>query len=121
MLYKNIENIIRFMRAGEKKSTTSQMGLFDSIAEHNGLHLDVVERFSYEEKLNGERDVIGFSISGHPLDGLSRYIAKRSQNTKILAMSFEAYEALPQKQKDKMEITQAVGYVRDFRTTMTKT
>jgi hypothetical protein len=42
--------------------------------------------------------MIGFWVSGHPLDGLGRYCARRSQNTKKLKMSFEELLELDKKE-----------------------
>lgn len=119
-LFKNIENIIKFSRAGEKKSQTNQIWLFDHIEDSNKLILDKVEPYSFEESINGEKEVLGFSVSGHPLDGLSRYIEKRSQNAKIMKMSFDEIEKLPEKQKSRTTIIQVVWYVKDVRKMMTK-
>ncbi len=121
MLCKNIDNIIRFVRIGEKKSSTSQIWLFDMTQDKDTLHLDEVEALTFEQKLKWEREVIGFSISGHPLDGLSRYIEKRSQNHKILKMSFEQIDVLPEKQKQRGLPLQLIWYVKDVRKMMTKT
>lgn len=120
-LFKNIENIIKFSRAGEKKSQTNQIWLFDHIEDSNKLILDKVEPYSFEELINGEKEVLGFSVSGHPLDGLSRYIEKRSQNAKILKMSFEEIEKLPEKDKSRTTIIQTIWYVKSIRKMMTKT
>ena len=119
-LFKNIENIIKFSRAWEKKNLTNQIGLFDNIEEHNWLTLEKVTPFSYEENIFWEKQVIWFSISGHPLDWLSRYIDKRSQNAKIMKMSFEEIEKLPEKDKSRTTIIQVVWYVKDIRKVMTK-
>lgn len=119
-LYKNIENIIKFSRAWEKKKESNQIGLFDHIENSNALVLETVSEFSFEELIKWEKLVIWFPISGHPLDGLSRYIEKRSQNAKIMKMSFEEIEKLPEKQKSRTTIIQAVGYVKDVRKMMTK-
>ncbi|MDD5769952.1 MAG: hypothetical protein PHE25_03210, partial [Candidatus Gracilibacteria bacterium] len=119
-LFKNIENIIRHSKAGEKKSLTNQIGLFDHIENSNNLVLTKFEPFSFEETIVGEKEVIGLSISGHPLDGLSRYIEKRSQNAKILKMDFLEIEKLPEKNKSRTTIVQTVGYIKSIRKMMTK-
>jgi hypothetical protein len=33
---------------------------------------------SYEEKILGEKQIMGYSVSGHGLDGLKKYIHKRT-------------------------------------------
>lgn len=120
-LFKNIETIIKYSKAGEKKKETNQIGLFDMVQEENGLVLEKVPPFTFEEAIKWEKLVIWFPISGHPLDGLSRYIEKRSQNAKILKMNFEEIENVPEKQKSRTTIVQTVWYVTDVRKMMTKT
>lgn len=120
-LYKNIENIIRFLKAWEKKSSSNQIWLFDETSDKDTLVLDKVEPFSFEDKIFWEKQVIWFFISGHPLDWMSRYIEKRSQNAKILKMEFDEIEKLPEKQKSRNTIIQTVWYVKDIRKSMTKT
>ncbi len=39
---------------------------------------------SFEEKIKEERNAIGMSISGDPLDGLKRYIEKKSMGMAIV-------------------------------------
>jgi len=51
--------------------------------------LEKVTPYSFEEKLRGEKETIGFYVSGHPLDGLGRYCMRRSSNTKKLKMTME--------------------------------
>lgn len=119
-LFKNIETIIKYSRAWEKKKETNQIGLFDHIEDSNALSLETFPWFSFEESIKWEKLVIWFPISWHPLDGLSRYIEKRSQNAKILKMSFEEIENVPEKQKSRTTIVQAVWYVKDVRKMMTK-
>jgi len=65
--------------------------------------------------------MIGFPISGHPLDGLSKYIKKMSQNDKILSMSFAEIEKLPPAKKSRTMSIKTVGYITDIRKMMTKT
>lgn len=120
-LYKNIETIIRFLKAWEKKSLSNQIWLFDNTQDEDRLVLDKVSTFNFEEKIFWEKQVIWFFISGHPLDWMSRYIEKRSQNHKILKMDFDEIEKLPEKQKSRTMNIQTVWYVKDIRKSMTKT
>lgn len=120
-LFKNIENIIKFSRAWEKKSLTNQIWLFDHIEDSNKLVLDKTEPYSFEELINWEKEVLWFSVSGHPLDWLSGYIEKICQNAKILKMSFEEIEKLPKKDKSRTIIVQTIWYVKNIRKILTKT
>ncbi|MDD2908078.1 MAG: DNA polymerase III subunit alpha [Candidatus Gracilibacteria bacterium] len=148
-LFLSIEDMIKFCRRDEKQKLTSQIGLFDNSSDfEDKLELIESEDFLFEEKLSGEKEMIGFAVSGHALDGLKRYCARRSQNVKKLKMSFEELLELdkvqnPEKYEEKVivemgidsekeiektkkippkeEIIQAVGVVIDYRKIITKT
>lgn len=68
-------------KENEKKLTTSQIGLFDMGhhgTEHLRFSLEKAKPFTFEEKIRGEKQSIGYSVSGHGLDGLKPYIDKRT-------------------------------------------
>lgn len=69
-----------YLREVEHKTSTKQMDMFD-LGEDitgSGLILDSAPPLSFEEKIREERNAIGMSISGDPLDGLKRYIERKS-------------------------------------------
>lgn len=77
----NMERMSAYLREVEHKTTTKQMDMFDLGGESNnggGLVLQQAQPLSFEEKIREERNAIGMSISGDPLDGLKRYIEKKS-------------------------------------------
>ncbi len=76
----NMERMAGYLREVEHKTTTKQMDMFDLGGEANtgGLVLQAGAPMSFEEKIREERNAIGMSISGDPLDGLTRYIEKKS-------------------------------------------
>ncbi len=148
-MYKSIDDIIKYCRRDEKQKETSQIWLFDNSSEfEDKLELVKCDEFSFEEKLAWEKEMIWFTVSGHALDWLKRYCARRSQKTKKLKMWFdelleldkknnpEKYEqediemwldASNEKPKKKTnaynneEIVQAVWVVVDLRKIVTKT
>jgi len=79
-MLKNMERMAGYLREVEHKTNTKQMDMFDLGGTHdgNGLILEDAEPLSFEEKIREERNAIGMSISGDPLDGLKRYIEKKS-------------------------------------------
>ena len=98
-LLESIPTMTMFAKKDEKKKATSQIGLFDnSDAFEEKLELEEVKMMSFEEKLSWEREMIWFWVSGHPLDGLGRYCARRSQKVKKLKMSFEELLELDKKE-----------------------
>jgi len=66
--------------------------------------------FSYEDKIFKEKEVMWFMVSGHPLDGLQRYCARRSANTKYLKMSFADIKV--ERDKDEKEFDKKLGKVK---------
>lgn len=142
-MFESIPDMIKFCRKDEKKKETNQIGLFDSSEDYKEkLELLDVNPMTFEEKLAGEKEMIGFWVSGHPLDWLSRYCNRRSNNIKKLKMDFdelleldkkenpEKYEEKKEEAKNKNnqtkknrkeEIIQAVWIITDLRKIITKT
>ena len=76
----NMERMAGYLREIEHKTSTKQMDMFD-LGEGmtgSGLILESGAPLSFEEKIREERNAIGMSISGDPLDGLKRYIERKS-------------------------------------------
>jgi len=120
IIFKNIENIINYYKNSFKKSQSSQIGLFDNTENKDTLVLNDLWVFSYEESLSYEKEVIWISISWNVLDWLGTYISRRSKNDKIMRLSFDEIEKLPDKEKA-MNNMQVVWFVNDIRKSMTKT
>ena len=67
----------------QSKRDTSQIGLFDSgdsgeVSAH--FELAHAEPLSFEARMKWEKSVIGYPVSGHPLDGIYEFIRARSKN-----------------------------------------
>jgi DNA polymerase III subunit alpha len=76
----NMERMAGYLREIEHKTSTKQMDMFD-LGEGmtgSGLVLESGAPLSFEDKIREERNAIGMSISGDPLDGLKRYIERKS-------------------------------------------
>lgn len=57
----------------QSKRETSQIGLFDMAdASEVSVHfeLEKCEPLSFEARMKGEKAIIGYPVSGHPLDGI---------------------------------------------------
>lgn len=77
----NMERMAGYFREVEHKSNTKQMDMFDLGGQTNnggGLILQDAPPMTFEERIREERGAIGMSISGDPLDGLKRYIERKS-------------------------------------------
>lgn len=127
----NIDEMTRFMRSADKEKNTPQIGLFDSIDDMKDILLmKKTEILSFEEKLFWEKEVLGFMVSGHPLDGLKRYINKRSTHVKMLKLPLieikRQYEKKWNEEEKKKYLdslrmySTLVWVVVDFRKTITK-
>ncbi|MBP9779920.1 hypothetical protein KBD33_04855, partial [Candidatus Gracilibacteria bacterium] len=87
-LLQSIQKMTAYLKEIEEKKETSQMGLFDMMnptgstaSEVHGFTLEESIPMSFEERMKGEKEMIGYPVSGHPLDGLSEFIQKKSKNT----------------------------------------
>jgi len=140
-MFESIPEIINFCKKDEKIKETNQIWLFDTSSEfEDKLELKETEEFSFEKLLAWEKSMIGFYVSGHPLDWLQKYCSKRSNNVKKLKMSFEELQKIEDKENPKAdknsekekekkqkkepkkeEIIQTVWVITDLRKIITKT
>jgi len=130
-LLANIDGIIRASKNEEKKKQSSQIWLFESGMWwddfDDGYTLEVAKPLSFEEKLFWEREVLGYMVTGHPLDSLGPYCGRRSRGTKQLKTSLE--DLLEESKKDEKKFKddlqknqlQVVGIILDMRKIVTKT
>lgn len=91
----NIERMSSYLKVVEHKTTTKQMDMFDFSDNKEGGNLILLDAppMSFEEKIREERNAIGMSISGNPLDGLARYIEKKSLWLEKIKAFLEELEA----------------------------
>jgi DNA polymerase-3 subunit alpha len=86
-LLASITKMTAYLKEIEAKKETSQMGLFDSMTSEthssdvHGFTLEHDTPMSFEARMKWEKATIGYPVSGHPLDGLSEFIQKKSKNT----------------------------------------
>jgi len=119
-VYYNMEEILRFAKWNESKKNTMQIGLFDmnNSEFQENLVLKNKTEIRYEEKLFFEKEVLGFMVSGHPLDWLKRYCEKRSSNTRYLKMSLDEIKELYKKENTEEKKKK---FLSDIREKMVKT
>lgn len=130
-LLANIDGIIRASKNEEKKRQSSQIGLFESWLWWDDFDdwfvLDESKPLSFEQKLFAEKEVMGYMVSGHPLDGLRLYCQRRSRSIKKLKTSLGELEVEFKKDekafKESLQKQQlsVVGIVLDIRKIVTKT
>ena len=99
-LWDSIPELIQFARRDEKQKNTNQMWLFEAMWEEYEDKLELEEnfkKFSFEDKLKWEKEMIGFAVSGHALDWLKRYCERRSNKVQKLRMDFDELLELDKK------------------------
>lgn len=94
-----------YAREHVEKSESSQMGLFAMMEPSAGqsdldFELEKIEPMSFEERIRGEKLAIGYSVSGHPLDGLEPYIKRRTQGWEVV----DQYREMLDSGEDEIEI-----------------
>lgn len=80
-LLASITKITWFLKEKEKQEKTSQIWLFDLHWWNNEelrFSLEKAKPMNYEEKIKWEREIIGYSVTGHWLDGIKTYLNKKS-------------------------------------------
>jgi DNA polymerase-3 subunit alpha len=130
-LLANIDGIIRASKNEEKKRQSSQIGLFESGMwgeEFDDAYTLVdAKPLNFEQKLFWEREVLGYMVTGHPLDNLRMYCQRRSRSVQMLKAPLEQLQQESKKDekafKDKLQKQQlsVVGIILDMRKIITKT
>jgi len=111
ILFENIETLISHAKEQHDKEARGQTDIFAAFGDsthHNNLHLLPAQTSSKLQRLQWERQYLGFYITGHPLQGLSRYIAK---NAKLI-------ESFTEKDANKKFVI--VGFVSTVKKLLTK-
>ena len=87
-LLASIPKMSAYQKEIESKKETSQMGLFDVSERGSGVasHFDLEKAtpLSFEERMKWEKAIIGYPVSGHPLDGIEEFVRKKSKNINMI-------------------------------------
>ncbi len=100
-LLASIPKMTAYLKEIESKRETSQMWLFDwlSADTHTGVHFELQRsavEMTFEERMRGEKSMIGYPVSGHPLDETHEFIKSKSKNIgKIYEWLEKKKEAIP--------------------------
>jgi len=79
-ILENFDNLIRFAKNAQEISAQGQTNIFSSMGEDiqtSALKLKETTPASLIERLNWEKEYLGLYVSGHPLKGLRKYLAKK--------------------------------------------
>lgn len=78
----NVDEIVKHARATQTHAAIGQTDIFGIMADDDGssqaLELKKVSPATRLEKLQWEKAFLGLFVSGHPLQGLKRYLAKKA-------------------------------------------
>ncbi len=88
-LLASIQKMSAYQKEIEAKKATSQMGLFDMGSDERSedrVHFDLehARPMTFEERMKGEKSIIGYPVSGHPLDGIEEFVKAKSKNIGII-------------------------------------
>ncbi|PID84073.1 DNA polymerase III subunit alpha [Candidatus Gracilibacteria bacterium] len=85
-LLKSIPKMTAYLKEIEHKNETSQIGLFDMMEDDSGVsfELEKAEPMTFEKRLKGEKEMIGYPVSGHPMDMVGDFVEQKSKNTKVI-------------------------------------
>lgn len=78
---KSTEEIVKFAKCIQDSYIQGQTDIFGMIGDDEAcasLELREIPEASYFEKLKWEKDYLGMYVSSHPLDGLKKYLARRT-------------------------------------------
>ena len=53
------------------------------------FELEKVEPMTFEERMKGEKAMVGYPVSGHPLEGIEDFIKSKSKNLGAVEAWFE--------------------------------
>lgn len=88
----NVDEIVKHARATQSHAAIGQTDIFGIMADDDGssqaLELKKVSPATRLEKLQWEKAFLGLFVSGHPLQGLKRYLAKKAHPLGSLKDSF---------------------------------
>ena len=68
LVFNNVENLVAYASQATQARNSSQMGLFGSDVSANALKLTQCADWPQMEKLEHEKEALGFYLSAHPLD-----------------------------------------------------
>ena len=81
VLYENTENIISFAKEAQNSASVGQTDLFGMLGNDGGndfsLTLKESKPSTFLERLAWERKYLGFYVTGHPMQGLYKYLRGR--------------------------------------------
>ncbi len=117
-LLANLEDAIKFDRADKESKAYGQLSLFgDDEETMSEFHMRPVDPFPKAEKLQMEKELLGFYISGHPLDEYDDMIAAAVRTNlsdpstiqlgkpcSIIAMVSSIRQVVTKEKKEKMGI-----------------
>ena len=116
----SIQKMTAYLKEIESKRETSQMGLFDAMDmwDDSGMHFELVtidpstqkkiEPMSFEDRMKWEKSMIGYPVSGHPLDGTFDFIRQKSKNIWAIYEWIEKKKMMPSADQE-IQVTEEIN------------
>ena len=101
------DSLIQRVEKKKQDQETGQTSLFDVFEEEQPVHLARTKPWTYLEKLNNEKQVIGFYLSQHPLEHFKPYMKSISSKT---------IQEVKSKNKAEVQIWGMIENLREVRT-----
>ncbi len=76
LVFNNVENIVSYASQSTQARNSAQMGLFGADTSANALKLTRCPEWPQMEKLEHEKEALGFYLSAHPLDSFSTVLER---------------------------------------------
>ncbi len=76
LVFNNVENLVSYANQATQTRNSSQMGLFGADLSANALKLNRCPEWSQMEKLEHEKEALGFYLSAHPLDSFATVLER---------------------------------------------
>lgn len=102
-LLASVPKITSYLKEIEKKKTTNQIWLFDMWWWSNQdlrFSLETAIPMTYEKKIKWEKEIIGYSVTGHWLDWMKKYLNSKSS---WLELVIEFQKQMKEKQAEIIE------------------
>ncbi len=113
-LFGNLEMLLNYAQDHRKSQDTNQQDIFGLMSEADAnesqnLILENIRPAGTDQKLAWEKEYLGMYVSGHPLDGLEKYLARKYLPIKNITQKHEGKDI------------EVAGLVTNLRKIMTKT
>ena len=90
-LFEALERVVERASSTQKEKASGQFNMFSMMSAGNSAQTDLkalygpTEEWVQKQKLSFEKEVMGFYVSGHPLDAYAKELARYAKSTSMVA------------------------------------